>query len=154
MENITSLIRQEHLKLDQLWAKFLEEYHKDKLKSGLILDQFKWSLQKHFQMEELCIYELSQSIKGEEVATIFDLMEDHGQLRSLLLEVEKHLGEDINVKIQELREVLDKHEHYEDNNFYPMLDEYLNENQKKMILTKIKEKIREKDNSNPNSIPL
>ncbi len=156
MENITSLIKEEHSKLNKQWTQFVEEYKIDRLKSGLIFDSFKWNLQKHFQMEELSVYELSQSIKGEEVGTIFDLMEDHGALRSLLLEIEKHLGvgEDISPKIQEFKETFDKHEHFEDNNFYPMLDEYLNDNQKKMILIKIKEKIREKDNSKSNNIGL
>lgn len=141
MVNIAPLVKQEHVKLGKLWQDFLEEYKKDSLKSRVFLDQFKWQLQKHFLMEEISIYELSQNIKGEEVGTIFDLMEDHGALRSLLLELDKTLSENSQEKISEFRTALDKHEHFEDNNFYPMLDEYLNDNQKLIIVNKIKEKL-------------
>lgn len=141
MVNIAPLVKQEHVKLGKLWQEFLEEYKKDVLKSRVVLDQFKWQLQKHFLMEELGIYELSQSIKGEEVSTIFDLMEDHGSLRSLLLELDKDLSENSQNKISDFRTALDKHENFEDNNFYPMLDEYLNDNQKLVIVNKIKEKL-------------
>jgi len=154
MKDIAPIIKEEHAKLSKQWAKFIEEYQKDVVKSGLVLEQFKWNLQKHFQMEELSIYELSESIKGNEVGTIFDLMADHGAILALLAEIEKKLNEEVKGKIQEFREALDKHEQFEDNNFYPLLDSYLNENQKASIIIKIKSKIIEKDNSKPNNIGL
>ena len=143
MENIAPLIKAEHTKLNKLWFSFMGEYQKDVLKSGGDLEKFKWNLQKHFQMEEMSIYELSENIKGEDVGTIFDLMESHGALLALLAEIEKNLSESIKDKILDFRKTLDKHEQFEENNFYPMLDEYLNENQKAMILKKVREKIVE-----------
>lgn len=154
MKDIAPLIKEEHAKLSKQWAKFIEEYQKDVLKSGLLLEQFKWNLQKHFQMEELSIYELSESIQGKDVGTIFDLMGEHGAILALLADIEKKLNEDIKGKIQEFREALDKHEQFEDNNFYPLLDSYLNENQKNNIIIKIKTKLIERDNSKPNNIGL
>ena len=109
------------------------------LRKKNVFENFKWTLQKHFFVEEKAIFNFYEKIKGEEVHELFDLMGDHGDLLNLMKLVEENFDED---KIEELKQLLIKHQNFEDDVFYPKLDGDLNENQKKELIEKIKEVIR------------
>jgi len=141
MESIARLMKEEHNKLNGLLNNFILEFKRDNVKAGMELEKFKWALEKHFFIEERAVYELFQSIKGEEVSEIFDMMKDHGEITSLLKEIETDLRNEVKDKSEVLRSLIMKHEHYEDDYFYPLLDEDLNENQRRLIIEKIKKNL-------------
>lgn len=137
MESINNLMLKEHGKLLSYLVEILKESDEDKKRE--LFENFKWTLQKHFFVEEKAIFNFYEKIKGEEVSELFDLMGEHGDLLNLLKLVEENFDED---KIEELKQFLIKHHTFEDDVFYPKLDSDLNENQKKELIEKIKEVIR------------
>jgi hemerythrin superfamily protein len=81
-------------------------------------------------------------ISGEEITSTFDLMNEHRELLSLVEEVEKKKEQDLEPLIQELTKLLKAHALLEEESFYPEIDDYLNENDKKELEEKIKEIIK------------
>ncbi|MEN7982181.1 MAG: hemerythrin domain-containing protein [Nanoarchaeota archaeon] len=137
MESINELLIKEHGKLLSFLINFTKEEDKEKAKN--LFDNFKWTLQKHFFVEEKAIFNFYEKIKGEEVHEIFDLMGEHGDLLELMKFVEEDFSKD---KIEDLKKLLIKHQNFEDDVFYPKLDKDLNEQQKKELIEKIKEVVR------------
>jgi hypothetical protein len=82
------------------------------------------------------------NISSETIETTFQLMQDHQEMMALLKKIETELGEQVRTDVIELERVLRSHRILEDEQFYPRLEEELNENQKAMIISKIKEKIQ------------
>lgn len=137
MDSVNKLLMKEHGNLLSYLVKLSKEEDEEKLKE--FYDNFKWTLQKHFFVEEKAIFSFYEKIKGEEVHEIFELMREHGDLLDLM----KIVGEDFSKeRIEELKDLLIKHQRFEDEVFYPKLDNDLNEEQKRELVEKIKEVIR------------
>lgn len=102
-----------------------------------IFHNFKWNLEKHLFLEEKAIFYIYQKINGQEVSEVFDVMQEHIEINNLLKEISESYNN--NETLKELALLLDKHSKYEDETLYPYLDEYLNENQKKEVISRIKE---------------
>lgn len=134
METITEIMLEEHKKIDEFLKDLERSYSDDKF------NRFKWTLEKHFFVEEKAIFDLLNSIKSEEVSPVFDLMEEHGEI----IELARHLGEveDKKRALENLKVLLTKHSRFEDSMFYPNLDKTLNQNTKREIIEKTKEIIR------------
>lgn len=137
MESINSLLIKEHGKLILYLVKFSKEENKEKAKQ--FFENFKWTLQKHFFVEEKAIFDFYEKIKGDKVNDIFDLMGEHGDLLDLMKFIEEDFSEK---RIEELKKLLIKHHTFEDEVFYPKLDRDLTEDQKKELIEKIKEVVR------------
>lgn len=128
----------EHERLDKLLT-VLEENLDDYDKTKHNFDCFKWSLEKHFFVEEKVIFDSFVSISGQETNDTFHLLEDHVRIIGLLKVIEKRLNEKIKPKLEYLRQVIEMHREFEDNEFYPNLDKRLSPEQKKRVSEKIKE---------------
>lgn len=136
MESINELMLKEHGRLLSLLINFSNE--EDKEKARELFENFKWTLEKHFFVEEKAIFDLYQKIKGKEVEDTFELMKEHGEMVNLLKDFEyENVG-----KFDELKSLLQKHQKFEDENFYPHLDKELDDYKKKELIEKIKEVIR------------
>jgi hemerythrin superfamily protein len=64
-------------------------------------------------------------------------MKEHGYMINLLKNIEEELDEGKTSNVEPLRVILDKHHHFEDDVFYPKLEEMLDENQKREIKFRI-----------------
>lgn len=140
-ENIADLMFKEHRRLDTL----LEDFEKglvDIRKAKELFSKFKWNLEKHFFVEEKAIFDISISISNEEVADIFDLMQEHSKIMTLVKKVEDQLAKLSKPDILNLKEIIIKHRKFENQIFYPKLDLKLNENQKAVMVERVKEVIR------------
>jgi hemerythrin-like domain-containing protein len=132
----------EHRELLNLLEEFLREFKKKPVESGMILEKFNVFIQKHFSVEEVAIFTILDNISSETIETTFELMKEHQEMMALLKKIETELGEQVRTDVIELERVLRSHRILEDEQFYPRLEEELNENQKAMIISKIKEKIQ------------
>jgi len=147
MKTIAELMGKEHERINSMLVSFAEAA---KSKSGFEsertkekFNKFKWNLMKHFLAEERAIFSLHQLIEGQEVSDIFDLMQEHGKIRGMVESIEKELETDKEVNILELEEVLESHSRFEDDSFYPRLDEKLSEVDKERLIDRVKEELRE-----------
>ncbi len=129
---LSTLMSEEHRKLFEILDKF-----EHNLKDIGLFNTFKWNLKKHFALEERAIFDIYNKIRGEEVAAIFDLMKEHGEILNLIKDVEDSVNNETIKSIEELKSVLDRHHKFEDKEFYPKLDEDLNPEQKQEIREKI-----------------
>ncbi|MCW8966189.1 MAG: hemerythrin domain-containing protein [Candidatus Pacearchaeota archaeon] len=136
-DSVNKLLIKEHARLLSYLVSMGNESDEEKLKE--IYDKFKWNLEKHFFVEEKAIFDFYDKIKGHEVGNVFDLMQEHGDLLNLVKSVEEDFSHE---KIEDLKNLLIKHQRFEDEVFYPNLDKELDDYKKKELIEKIKEVIR------------
>jgi len=105
-------------------------------------DRFEWALKKHFLIEEKAIFIFLQNEKGEKIANTFDLMQEHGHLLDILNKVKEEMTLHGIADVSKLKESLQSHSRFENEIFYPRLDEELRFEQKEEILRKIRENIK------------
>ena len=135
---IQTLMLKEHERI----SKFLEQLekeidHYDKTK--LNFNKFKWNLEKHFFVEEKVIFSMFVNISGKETTDTFSLLSDHVKIVSMINNIENKLKNKIRPDLSRLKEVLIAHKDFENQEFYPKLDERLNPAQKKEISERVKE---------------
>lgn len=138
---ISEAMYNEHVKLKNVFNRF--ENSVRELEPNMdLFNEFKWNIEKHFLVEEKAIFELCNNACGDKISEIFDLMKEHGEILNLINDCEDNLDEGISVEIDLLKKMLTKHADFEDEVFYPLLDEKLNEERKQEILDRINEIVR------------
>jgi len=58
---------------------------KKPIESGIILEEFKIFLIKHFSIEELAISTVLSDMSSENIETSFELMQEHQEMMALLI---------------------------------------------------------------------
>jgi iron-sulfur cluster repair protein YtfE (RIC family) len=139
---IRDLMLGEHVRINHFLNEFEKNLRNSKEDNQLLFDRFKWSLEKHFFVEEKAIFAISQNLFGNEISDIFDLMDQHGIILELIKPIEKGIRKNIPLDISKLKEDLMNHAEFEDDVFYPKLDKMLNKEQKQEIILRIKEAVR------------
>ena len=141
MESIQKLMDGQHRALIKLLEDFLKAFKENPIGSGMILEKFKINAEKHFSVEDFAIFNAHEAMNSENVKDTFQLMEDHQAILALLNKIQNELGKEIKKDVFELEAMLKNHQEFEDNEFYPNLDENLNENHRLLIISRIKQKI-------------
>lgn len=138
MEKISEAMLGEHERLHQILKRLdnLQDYGAEWKK---LFNEFRWNLEKHFFVEEKAIFDVCNSDCGEKVSEIFDLMKEHGDIIFLMNEISDESENNPKPNLSEIKKILAKHSEFEDENFYPLLDEKLSEEKKYEILSRIKE---------------
>ena len=137
-EKISVLMAREHEKI----LKVLLECENANENIEKLFSKFKWSLEKHFFLEEKAIFTLSNDLGGEIVSEVFELMKEHGEMIELAKEIEDALEENSEFDISKLKELLIKHHRFEDSGFYPKLGEMLSQEQKQELSERVREVVR------------
>ena len=128
---------EEHKRLTKfidILEKDLDDYEKTKNHFSV----FKWNVEKHFFVEEKIIFDMFVNISGEETNDIFRLLEDHVKIMALIKVLEKNLNKKIKPDLERLKQMLTDHRNFEDEDFYPRLDEILTPEQKQDIINESK----------------
>jgi len=134
-KTISQLMKKEHEKINDLLEKFENSPEIN------IFSKFKWTLEKHFFIEEKVIFSVYQSC-NEECEEMFDLLKQHKDILFLIDKIEDNL-KNSKSDIEDLKNLLKAHAIFEDRVFYPKLDDELSEDQKKLILERSEEIIRD-----------
>lgn len=142
-DKIKELMLKDHERIKKILVGFEQLVRDNPREAKGNFNKFKWNLEKHFFVEEKAVFIISDSIEGQEVDEIFELLQEHGRIIELLNELEDSLDEGDPGNIKELGDTLRRHAHYEDITFYPKLESSLNEDQRKEICDRIKEIIKE-----------
>jgi iron-sulfur cluster repair protein YtfE (RIC family) len=125
----------EHGKINSL----LIEYERDpNLKK---FNDFKWILEKHLFVEEKVIFEIYNNSSDQEIGELNQLVKEHKDMLWLLSGIEDN--EENSSRISILKKILPAHARFEDEIFYPRLDEELDEEKKKLIIERCSEIFRE-----------
>ncbi len=128
-ERIKDLMLAEHGRIEHLLEACTKDFENN-------FSKLKWNIEKHFFIEEKVVFSIFQTMKGEEIDTVFDLIGEHGKILEFLNELEKKHSKE---NFENLHRLLTAHKHLENESFYPRLDEELGEVQRAEIIEKIKE---------------
>ncbi len=132
--DISDLLLRDHFKIEKLLSEFKMSIGSPE--AGKKFDRFKWELEKHIFIEERVIFTFVRPEDNEDFAAIPKLEREHDEILDLMKSIEKDTKEEDVLKLQNS---LMKHKNFEDEVLYPKLDVELNDEQKKIIIKRIKE---------------
>jgi hemerythrin superfamily protein len=141
-ETISTIMMKEHSMLNAVLGSFERNLEINKERAKENFDKFKWNLEKHFFVEEKAIFDVSGNLESEEISDIFDLMQEHSKIMIELKDIEKNLNSGKTVDVTAFKKNLLEHAKFEDEIFYPKLDEKLSLEKRKEIVSRAKEIIR------------
>ncbi len=130
---------QEHVRVRDMLNQIEQEMTTDFNKAKQDFSKVKWNLEKHFFMEEKATFELYSKMKNEEIEDIFKLMREHGEIVELIRNIEQGLINNVKPDISGLKDSLLAHANFEDEFFYPKLDEELTPEQRQEICDRARE---------------
>jgi len=103
-------------------------------------NNFQWNLEKHFFVEERAIF---TSYNPEYVNigydVFLDLSKQHTEILEKIESVRKKLQKREPFDLNELKKLLIEHKTFEEKNIYPVLDQEINESEKRFIINRIKD---------------
>ena len=129
-------MKKHHYQLEGLLNKFIKKQHEVEV-FPKDFNKFKWELEKHFFIEEKAIFTLiySDDIDVHEMKD--DLLHDHRSILKELDKIENSLKNNLNIDFSKFQKSLVKHRNFEDEVFYPKLEEELDDERKKKIIDRI-----------------
>ena len=133
--SIQVLMLKDHGKINSL----LIEFERNPSKKSY--NEFKWNLEKHLFIEEKVIFEIYSNSSNSEIEELDTLIKEHKDMLWLLGEIEDLKENSSRISI--LKKILPAHSEFEDEIFYPRLDNELPEETKKLIIERCCEIIRE-----------
>ena len=135
-DTIPRIMKKHHHEIEGLLNRF-RKHQGEPEQFPKTFDKFKWELKKHFLLEEKAIFIFIYQEDDEIYKMKNEILSDHRAILKELDKIEGDLKNNETVNIFGLEERLKKHRDYEDDTFYPKLEEELDESKKKEILTKI-----------------
>lgn len=134
---ITLIMIKHHAKINQLLIDFENSSDRNASEFKPIFEKFRKKTEKHFFIEELNIFPVSDANNPKEVLKLKNLIKDHKDLREIMRGMEEDLLDGRKPKTNILRELLFAHEVREVEGFYPLLDTRLPDKNKKEIVDDI-----------------
>lgn len=140
---ILKVMDKDHIKIKDMLMDFGKEENKNFEKSKHIFIRFKWMLEKHFFIEEKAIFNLYIVESPEENDNLMKILKEHREILDLIERSEELLFDQKKLEIEELKHYILAHAKFEDEIFYPRLDEILDEEKKQEMINRIKDIIIE-----------
>jgi hemerythrin superfamily protein len=138
-ENITGLMLKSHCKLEVLLKNFKVGTDKDVDSISDNFEEFAKELKNHLFVEEEAIFKFIGPMRNEEYQEIIpDLISEHNLLLEKLSDLKEKIVEGNDIDITNFEKLLVQHKNYEEEFFYPQLEEKLEESQKEKIIKKVK----------------
>ena len=137
---ISEVMVRDHDKIVKLLNEFEKYIDLDKQTLKKVFDIFRWELEKHIFTEEKVIfisYDPEDQLEG--YTMIPQLMIDHKKIYDSLKEIQKSIKSDKTCNFQDFKDSLIQHKDFEENFFYPKLDQELDETTKEMIVERFRE---------------
>ena len=133
---IPKIMKKHHYKLEGLLNRIKKSSNEYEV-IPKVFNKFKWELRKHFVTEEKAIFTLIYK-EDQEIHEMKDeLLKEHRIILKELDKIEEDFNNSEKVNLTDFRNLLIKHRNFEDDTFYPKLDEELDEVKKKEIIERI-----------------
>jgi hemerythrin-like domain-containing protein len=139
--NISSLMIKDHCKIEELLKIFEEKSKDDFEQTKKAFDKFEWELEKHIFIEEKAIF---SSYNPDDLVEGFKMLPELTKEHNFIINFLNNWRHDIRKKriitnISTFKEYLYRHRDFEEEKVYPNLDEFLSNDDKKIIVAKINE---------------
>lgn len=139
-ETILDVMLKDHEKILKLLDGLEKCIYQDKLILKKMFETFSWELEKHLFTEEKVIFTLYEPEEQIEFYDIIpNLMIEHDEINNKLRELRKIIKSNKECNPQDFIELFTKHTNFEEESFYPKIDQTLDEKTKKFIINRIKE---------------
>ena len=139
-ETILEVMVKDHEKIIDLLDGFEKCLSQDRTTLQEIFDAFFWELEKHLFTEEKVIFTMYEPEEQVEFHSIIpELINEHDLIYNKLKELKKSIKSHKECGYQDFHDIFLKHKNFEEESFYPKLDETLDEKTKKFIINRIKE---------------
>ena len=101
---------------------------------------FQWNLEKHFFVEERAIFTSYNPAEADKEYNYFsELMDQHTEILKKIEALRKKLQKREPFDINEIKKLLIKHKIFEEKKVYPILDQEIDEGEKRFIIERIKD---------------
>lgn len=101
---------------------------------------FQWNLEKHFFAEERAIFISYKPDEPDKQYDFFsDLMDQHAEILSIVESLRKKLQKREPLDLNQLKKLLVKHKTFEEKSIYPVIDQELDEGEKRFIIDRIQD---------------
>ena len=139
---ILDLMIKDHAKIVKLLNDVEKNIGKDTITIMKTFDNFEWTLEKHIFTEEKAIFtSYSPTNIREGYKMVPELVKEHNKILNTLEVMRMDLLKKKPCNFTEFKEILINHKTFEEDFLYPKLDQELTEEQKNMIITRIKEMV-------------
>jgi len=132
--SIEHLMLAEHNKLQKILQECLKSIGSQSIVSQELFIKFKWNMEKHFFIEEKIIFTNPAVENLEHTEEIEEIFEDHKEILDLIKNIDEDKTQLDKLKIEKLLKLILNHAKFEDEDFYPRLDEILTLEQKQEII--------------------
>lgn len=137
-KSLKEIMMRDHSLIHNLLQNFIKKINSSPKESKKLFYKFKWTLEKHFFVEEKLIFKVFSDSQPDN-EDMFELLKEHKDILWLISKIEEDLEENNKPKTTRLTEILSAHANFENNFFYPKLDENLNEDEKRLIINRLTE---------------
>jgi len=128
---------QDHLKINNLIIKIKNTISSSIKDSQYMFIKLKWNLEKHFYIEEKVIFYIYSSSQQEEIQNLNKILNEHKDILLLIKKIDNNFNKS-QALFDNLKDILSIHARFEDEIFYPRLEEELPQDQKQLILERCK----------------
>ena len=140
---IIKVMDKDHKKIKEILLEFEKEENNNFEKSKETFMRFKWMIEKHFFIEEKAIFNFYVIESPEENEDLMRILKEHREILNLIERSEESLFDQKKLEIDELKHYILAHAKFEDEVFYPKLDETLDLEKKQDMINRIKDIIIE-----------
>lgn len=135
---ITMAMLKHHRIINKMLDNFEKILAKAK-KSADVFDIFRKNLEKHFFIEEVNVFPVTDRTNNAEFLQFQNLLRDHKDLREVVKNIYEEIVDEGESNVKILKELLFAHERREIESFYPRFDKRLSKEEQKEILKKVNE---------------
>jgi hemerythrin len=130
-KTVSQIMMRDHSKIHNLISEIELKSITNQKDSQHLFIKLKWTIEKHFFVEEKVIFTLYSS-NYEENDYLDKLLKEHKEILFLINKIDNNFKNSKEL-LQELKLTINAHAKYEDDFFYPELEEKLSKNEKDLI---------------------
>ncbi len=133
-KTIPEIMLRDHARIHNLLSEidFNLQNNKNIEESYHLFIRLKWTVEKHFFVEEKVIFTIYASSELEELQNFDNLIKEHREVLFLLKKIDDNF-QNSHELFQKTKKLLSEHAKFEDEIFYPRLEEELTKEQKLLI---------------------
>ena len=139
-KTIPEIMLKDHARIHNLLQEVKYKISEKTKDSEYLFIRLKWTLEKHFFVEEKVIFTIYSESELGEIEELNHLINEHKDALLLVKKIDNNFN---NPKeyIEDLDKLLSAHAKFEDEIFYPRLEEELPEEQKQLIEDRCNERV-------------
>ena len=131
MKTIPEIMMRDHTRIHNLISRIELKLKNNLEEAQHLFIKLKWTIEKHFYVEEKVVFSI-YSTNLENNHYLDTLLKEHKEILFLLKKIDNNFNNSKST-LQKLKTILSAHAKYEDEIFYPKLEQELSKQEKQLI---------------------